>query len=177
MVDEKNIKQEEKKVEIMIKELQNKIESRVRQYEKNVKQKIQSARSHSEKVERTFSQNLKDVTAQQEEKIKKIINKSMLCEEKKDKKTVISKENAEKLKNEIVKSFDRHSRGLKDINYAEIKRLEEIEQRGSEKKKTYEMITSQIKDIYQEKKHRNSVKERSHSTKYSKTQESHVKTI
>jgi hypothetical protein len=177
LMDEKKIKEEEKEVEVMIRELQKKIESRVRKYESNVKKRIQTARSHSEKVEQVFSQNLKEESAKQEEKIKKIVHKSMICEEKKDKKTEISKENAEKLKNVIEKSFNRHSRVVQDVNFAEIKRLEEIEQRGSKKRKTFNLIKSNIEKLYKEKKHINNAKERNHSAKYNKTQQSHVNHI
>lgn len=175
VMDEIRIKEEEKEVEIMMQELQKKIESRVRQYECNVKKRIQTARSHSVKVEQRFSQNLKDENNKQEEKLKKIIDKTKKCEEKKDKKTVISKENAEKMKTDIEKSFDRQHRGIKDLNEAELRRLEEIEQRENDKRKTFHVIKNQLNEIHKEKKYKNTTRERNHSAKYSQTQENYVK--
>ena len=174
VMDEMKIKEEEKTVEVMIKELQKKIESRVHQYECNVKKKVQTAKNHSEKVEHKFNQNLKDESAKQEEKLKKVVFKSQLCEEKKDKKTTLAKGEADRLKNEIEKCFDRHSKGIKEVDYAEIKRLEDIEQRDLDKRKTFSVIKDQIQNIYKEKKYQNSTKERNHSAKYNVTQENYV---
>lgn len=175
VMDEIRIKDEEKEVEKMMQELQVKIESRVRQYESNVKKRVQTARCHSVKVEQRFTQNLIEENQKQEEKLKKMIDKTMKSEEKKDKKATLSKENAEKMKTEIEKSFDRHNRGVKDINEAEIKRLEDIEQRENDKRKSFNIIKSQIKVLYLEKKHQNSYRERKQSAKYSRTQENYVK--
>ena len=174
IMDEKKIKEEEKAVEVMIKELHHKIESRVHQYEHNVKKKMQTARSHSEKVDQKFSKCLKEDSVKQEEKLKKIVYKSQLCEEKKEKKTNLAQENAEKLKTDIEKCFDRQNKGIQDINYAELKRQEEIEQREMEKLKTFTEIKGQIEKIYQNKRYKNYKNERTHSATYTHKQELHV---
>ena len=174
IMDEKKIKEEEKTVEVMMKELQQKIESRLRQYEHNVKKRIQTARSHSEKVDQKFSQCIKEDTEKQDEKLKKIVYKSKLCEEKKEKKINLAQENSEKLKTDIEKCFDRQNKGIQDINYAEVKRQEEIEQRELEKRKTFNVIKSQIEKIYEDKRYNNSKKERTHSATYNHNQELHV---
>lgn len=175
IMDEMKIKQEEEKAEEMIKDLQVKIEKRVKTYEKNVKKKIQSAHSHSVKVEKRFSESVKDDSYKQEEKLKKIINKTIKCEEKKDKKSGKFQENSEKLKVIIEKSFDRQLRGVRDVTEAEVRRLEEIEERDSKKMKTVNVIKSKIEKLYEEKKYKNDTRERNHSAKYNKTQENFVR--
>ena len=175
IMDELKIKHEEEKAEEMIKDLQFKIEKRIKTYEKNVKKKVQNAHSHSVKVDQQFSKSMRDDSFKQEEKLKKIINKTIICEEKKDKKSEKFQENSEKLKTHIEKSFDRQIRGVRDITEAEIRRLEEIEERESKKQKTVNKIKSKIEKLYEEKKDKNESRERNHSAKYNKTQENFVR--
>jgi hypothetical protein len=175
VMDEMKIRQEEEKAEFLIRELQSKVEKRVKTYERNVKKRIQTARSHSIKVEQQFTKSVRDDSVKQEEKLKKIINKTLVCEEKKDKKCEKYQENAEKLKTHIERSFDRQLRGVRDINEAESRRLEEIEQRDSEKQKTFNVIKNKIEKLYEEKKYKNDSRERKHSAKYNKTQENFVR--
>ena len=175
VMDELKIKHEEEKAEIMIRQLQNKVEKRVKSYEENVKQRIKTARSHSSKVEKKLDKTIEEDKKKQTEKLEKIITKTKACEEKKEKKQEKFQENSEKLKTHIERSFDRQLRGVRDVNEAEVRRLEEIESRDSEKQKTFNVIKSKIEKLYEEKKYKNDSRERKHSAKYNRTQENFVR--
>lgn len=175
VMDELKIKHEEEKAEIMIRQLQNKVEKRVKSYEENVKQRIKTARSHSNKVEKKLDKAIEEEKKKQNEKLEKIISKTIACEGKKGKKQEKFQENSEKLKTHIERSFDRQLRGVRDVNEAELRRLEEIESRESEKQKTFNVIKTKIEKLYEEKKYKNDSRERKHSAKFNRTQENFVK--
>ena len=168
---------EEGEIRKMIDDLHLRIEKRIFSYEDNVKKRISNARENNIKVDIIFSKSLIEHHKKTEEKIKKIVAKSIASDEKRKKKEENFKKYSVDVRNSVISSFVRNNKGIDNLNERELKRIEQIEQRVTQKSKIFNNIKSKFEEAFREKKQRNSNRFEGHNIKYAKALENQVKFI
>ncbi|CAG9312041.1 unnamed protein product [Blepharisma stoltei] len=152
----------------MMREIEDKIERRVVQYENNVKQRVQTAKEHSEKVDKVMSQSQIDEMKRKEEKLKQIVEKSRKIENMLGKKEDLAHLNSEKVKNVLEKKFDRKEQGIKEVKSEFNKKLHEIEEKDEKKTKFFDGFAKHVQKIVKEKIQKNSDVKQNQTTNYEK---------
>ena len=167
-------KTRDKEVQMSMNELEERISSRLRSFENNVNQRVSNARENNYKVEKVFSKSLIDYNNRSDDKLVKVIRKSLISQQKRSKKVEHYNKYARTLKDSSEKSFMRNSRGLSHTDEKVRQRLNDIESRVSNKTRIFDELKSKFEVAIHEKKQKNSSRFVNHSALYSKAIESQL---
>lgn len=173
--DEHRLQIQENEIKEMIGNLHQRIEQRIASYEDNVRTKVISARENNSRVDKIFSQSLTDYNKKTEERLQKVIAKSLASEQKRNKKQEKFNKYSSEVRNSVRSSFMRTNKGIEEVNQLENKRIQQIEQRVSSKTKIYNDIKSKFQREFKEKRQKNYNKYEDHTAKYSKALESQAR--
>lgn len=148
-------KEQGKEIENSVKVFEDKIENRLLRYEENLQKKVSNAKENNEKVEKVFCRALADGSKRNEEKLMKAIEKSCELEQRRTKKQEKCQNLASTMKNSVMKSFVRTNKGIEGLNQKEVHRIQQIENRVSEKTRLFNELKSRFEEEMKEKKLKN----------------------
>ena len=162
-------------VENSVQEVEDKIRKRLEKYEENIQRRIMNAKENNEKVDKIFSKSIEDSNRKNEEKLAKLVEKSFELEHKRMKKQEKFQKYSNTMKNTVMSSFFRTSKGIEGLNQNEVKRIEKIENRVNEKNKIFNEIKNRFEENMKVKKQKNSNRFVHHSLNYSNALENKAK--
>lgn len=97
-LDEKEILESENRSIDMLNTLVHRQETRIAKYESNIRQKVQNAQDHCQKVDKVYAQCVENDGLKIENRLERLVQKSMLTEQKVDKKGEKAREEALRMK-------------------------------------------------------------------------------